>query len=205
MRSFWKIPVLGAAAFDLWRWDARRKREWMAPHLPGGPLLEIGSGPGSVLFELRRAEHKLIGVDIRDSSYNDSLRPILSDGGALPFADKTFSASLLLTTLHHARDPERLIREAARVARRILIIEDIYRSPFHRRMTKIADAITNLEFVGHPHANRDDAGWRATFDRLGLRTIHASEKPMAGYFLQALYVVEQGRGEGAASAQTSVS
>lgn len=191
MRWFWKIPLLGPGIFAAWMIDARRKHGWIADHLPdGGQLLEIGSGPGSVVTVLRDAGHDITGIDVRDSSYNDTLIPDLYDGELMPYDDNSFDVALLLTVLHHTADPDAIIREAARVARAVIIIEDIYHSPIQRRITKIADAITNLEFFGHPHTNRDDQGWRDTFARLGLTLAHRSEKSIAWYFCQALYVVK---------------
>jgi ubiquinone/menaquinone biosynthesis C-methylase UbiE len=46
------------------------------------------------------------------------------DGGAFPFPDRSFDAVILADVLHHEIDPERLIGECARVARRLLIIKD---------------------------------------------------------------------------------
>ena len=184
----WSTPLLGPAAIALWRMDARRKVNWMGESLSGAHrILEIGSGPGSLLEALRAAGHNVAAIDVEDTSYDDSLRPMLFDGVTIPFGDRAFDVALLATTLHHAADPDRLIAEAARVANRVIVIEDIYRSPLQRRLTLFADSLTNLEFEGHPHNNRDDAGWRAAFARAGLRVIRAETKPYAGIFLQALY------------------
>ncbi len=189
----WKTPILGPAAIALWRMDARRKIRWMAASLPpsSGPcaarLLEIGSGPGSLLEALRGAGHDVVAVDLDDTSYNPVLRPVIVDGAALPFGRDAFEVALLATTLHHATEPGRLIAEAARVAPRVIVIEDIYRSDLQRRLTLFADSLTNLEFAGHPHANRDDAGWREAFAQAGLAVVRAETKPYAGIFLQALY------------------
>ncbi|MFN0022876.1 MAG: class I SAM-dependent methyltransferase [Parvularculaceae bacterium] len=198
----WTTPVLGPAAIALWRMDARRKLAWMRESLPGrglpdqgrtapARLLEIGSGPGSLVEALRGAGHDIVAIDIANSAYAPDLAPILFDGVTIPFTAGAFDAALLATTLHHAADPDRLIAEAARVAPRVIIIEDIYRSPLQRRLTEIADSLTNLEFAGHPHNNRDDAGWRAAFAREGLRVMRAETKPYAGLFLQALYEVSR--------------
>ncbi|MEM9169592.1 MAG: methyltransferase domain-containing protein [Pseudomonadota bacterium] len=191
-RGAWRTPLLGPAAFALWRIDAARKVTWIEPHLPpSARLLEIGSGPGSVLAALRARGRVVTAVDVADGAYTERLRATLYDGTTLPFAADAFDAALLLTTLHHTHDPLGVLREAARVAPRVLVVEDVYRSAFQRRLTKIADAVTNLEFRGHPHNNKDDAGWRAAFNDLGLVVRHADEKPYVGAFLQALYVLER--------------
>lgn len=184
----WTTPVLGPAAIALWRMDARRKVRWMGESLSGAHrILEIGSGPGSLLEALRAAGHNVAAIDVEDTSYDDSLRPMLFDGVTIPFGDRMFDIALLATTLHHATDPDRLIAEAARIAPRVIVIEDIHRSEAQRRLTLFADSLTNLDFEGHPHNNRDDAGWRAAFARAGLRVNRAETKPYAGLFLQALY------------------
>jgi SAM-dependent methyltransferase len=184
----WKTPLLGPAAVSLWRMDARRKARWMAPSLkPRSRLLEIGSGPGTLLEALRQAGHEVAAIDVEDSAYCHEFRAQIFDGATFPFAADAFDAAILATTLHHARDPDRLIRESARVAPVVVVIEDIYRSEVQRRLTLFADSLTNLEFAGHPHNNRDDSGWRAAFAAAGLKVARAETKPYARVFLQALY------------------
>lgn len=187
----WHIPVLGPAFFALWCADARRKRDWIVPWLePGSKLLEVGSGPGSTVKILTEVGYDVTGLDIVDGSFPGMTPPDLYDGGAFPYPDNAFDAALLLTMLHHCPEHSTLLTEARRVARRVLVVEDIYSGPATRRLTKVADSITNLEFFGHPHSNRDDAGWRSLFDEMGFSLVHQSEKPYAGLFRQALYVLE---------------
>lgn len=161
---------------------------WMGDRLkPQSRVLEIGSGPGSLHEALRAAGHEVTAVDIEDSAFGPQLAPQLFDGKTLPFSSNSFDAALLATTLHHATDPDRLIAEAARVAPSVIVIEDIYRSELQRKLTFFADSLTNLQFDGHPHANRNDAGWRAAFAAAGLALVSCETKPYAGVFLQALY------------------
>ena len=108
----------------------------------------------------------------------------------MPFETNSFHTGLLLTMLHHTPDPDAILRETARISKRLIMIEDVYDSPLQKRYTKLADKITNLEFVGHPHTNRDDAGWRETFERLGRDLKCACLHRLAGIFRQAVYVLE---------------
>ena len=191
MPSLWRTPVLGPDVFAVWRADARRKLNLIRPWLPDDQtLLEIGSGPGSVLAEFRAAGYSVDGLDIHDSSYDETLTPTLYDGGVMPFTDGAYDTALLLTVLHHTPDPEAILTEAARVARRVIVIEDVFESAWQRKYTKVADSITNLEFFGHPHTNRSDQQWRATFERLGLRLRYGVVHRLAQIFRQAVYVVE---------------
>ena len=192
MRWLWSFPLLGRAVFTVWRWDARRKLGWIRHWLSSEDrILEIGSGPGSVLYEFRAAGFVVSGIDIRDTSADDDLRPDLYDGVTLPFADGAFDTALLLTMLHHTRDPDAILREAARVAHRLIIIEDVYDTVLQRRLTKAADTLTNLEFIGHPHTNRDDQGWLAAIDSLGLTVRHHAVYRVARVFQQAVYIADR--------------
>lgn len=184
--------MLGPLVFAIWRADARRKLALVAPWLSRQDrLVEIGSGPGSVLVEFRRAGFQVDALDVADHSYSETLAPTLYDGRVMPYADGAYDTALLLTVLHHVSAPEELLREAARVARRVVIIEDVYEGAWQRKYTKVADSITNLEFLGHPHSNRSDAEWRETFSRLNLRLLHGEVHPFAALFQQAVYVVER--------------
>ncbi|MEL6112879.1 MAG: class I SAM-dependent methyltransferase [Pseudomonadota bacterium] len=192
MRGLWRTPIAGRLVFQAWCADARRKYRWVAPWLPpGGTLLEVGSGPGSVLKEFRSAGHLITGLDITDSSYTLSLAPMLYNGGVFPFDRNQFDAALLLTMLHHTPAPDDILREAMRVARRLIIVEDVYESQWQERATKATDSLLNLEFLSHPHTNRTDKGWQQAFKALGLTLRHRAVYPVAGIFRQAVYVVEQ--------------
>ena len=191
MLSLWKTPVLGSLIFSIWRADARRKLELASPWVsPQDKLLEVGSGPGSVLFEFRRAGFQIDAIDVTDTSYSASLRPELYDGEHMPYIEDAYDTALLLTVLHHTPQPDDILLETARVARRVIILEDVYDGAWQRKYSKVADSITNLEFFGHPHSNRSDAEWRQSFSRLNLKLLHAEVHPFAAFFKQALYVVE---------------
>ena len=108
----------------------------------------------------------------------------------MPFDTQTYDTALLSTMLHHTPDPDHILREASRISRRLIIIEDVYDGPFMEWLTKRFDSLMNLEFRGHPHSNRRDAAWRESFTALGLTLISAHIYPVAWIFQQAVYVVE---------------
>ena len=188
-----RFPPLYRAYFRLWQHDARRKYERLRPHLPppGARLLEVGSGPGSVVEVLRAAGHQVTPLDVVDVSARPDLRPVCYGGQRMPFADDSFAVALLLTTLHHTADPDGLLREAARVAPRLLVIEDTYRNAVQRRLTHLADSLTNFEWRGHPHTNRPIHGWTAAFEALGLTTVRVADERFLGLFRQTLFVAER--------------
>jgi len=90
-----------------------------------GEVLDIGAG-GCQIAHLISVTHQVdvTAVDIVDHRVTD-VPLTLYDGETLPFDDNSFDVSLLIFVLHHAVDPERLIREALRVTRStLLIVED---------------------------------------------------------------------------------
>ena len=166
------MPSLGHRLSLAW---ARGKVSHIDHLLPDtGSILDIGSGRGVVTSILRDRGFVVTPLDVRDRSMERELAPVVYDGTVIPFPDDAFDCALLLTVLHHTPDPDAVLREASRVARRIIIIEDVYTNTLQKYLTFFTDSLFNLEFRGHPHSNRTDAEWRRTFERLGL-TLAADE------------------------------
>jgi hypothetical protein len=52
----------------------------------------------------------------------------------------------------------------------------VYESTTEKWLTWLADSWVNWEWRGHPHSNRSDAEWRASFQRLNLQVDHAHQR-----------------------------
>lgn len=169
------------------------KLERIAKHLQTDTkILDIGTGNGGLEKALLEKGFDMTGVDVKNISFFEEVRPVVYDGKKLPFADGEFDTSLIITVLHHTPDPEAILDEALRVtSRRLVIMEDIYRNPVQKHLTFFMDSLVNLEFEGHPHTNKDDAGWRELFARKGLRVVAAEEFRTLVLFRQVSYVVER--------------
>jgi SAM-dependent methyltransferase len=112
---------------------------------PSDLVLEIGSGnnprPRSdVLCD------KLIDDDTERGGSIVTDRPIVeADAHHLPFADSSFGYVISAQVLEHAEDPERMLEELMRVARRGYIetpselAERLYGWPFHRSVINLVD------------------------------------------------------------------
>lgn len=176
--------------FKLWKGDSERKISRIKGLIdPGDRIIDIGAGPCWVTYFLREKGYDIIPVDVEDLSIFDVIRPIIFNGSQLPFHEKEFHVSLLLTVLHHCVDPVDLLWESSRISRRVIIIEDIYSNRFMELITKIADSLMNLHFMGHPHSNRTDAQWRSIFDELGLELEYSRQYRIGGIFTQVIYAV----------------
>jgi ubiquinone/menaquinone biosynthesis C-methylase UbiE len=112
-------------------------------------LLDVGAGNAQVALALTRwAERhgrrwRVVALDhhaqtaalaerrVADADPGRaSVRVIQGDGLRLPFRDRSFDAAFSVLTLHHLQDDAAvaLVREMARVARRVVVVNDLERS-----------------------------------------------------------------------------
>ena len=153
-------------------------------------ILDIGAGTCNFSELLMKRGFDVTAVDVCDLSFVDGIRPVIFDGDTLPFADRAYDVALLIHVLHHTDDPERLLAEAARAARRIVIVEDIITNPVQKYVTYYADSLLNLEFHGHPHSNKSDSEWQQLCDQLDLRLLDTRYNRFMGIFKHATYYLE---------------
>ena len=92
-------------------------------------ILDIGTGPGHLLFAMKKLlpAAKLTGVDISSAMVAQAIRNMekcrqdpqlevrVADANALPFTDETFHCVVSTGSLHHWKDPVRALSEAHRV------------------------------------------------------------------------------------------
>lgn len=157
----------------------------------GSSILDIGAGTCNVAELLTENNLSITPLDIADKSVVGNMRPIIYDGAKLPFKDDSFDTALLITVLHHTKDPESILKEARRVARRIIVMEDIYTSRTQKYATWAMDSVLNLEFLGHPHTNKTDSEWNEVFQKLGLKKQNQQTHPFWKFFLSATYVLDR--------------
>lgn len=150
-------------------------------------ILDIGSGTCNLYEILLQNHYKTVSLDVQNLSFVTNLQPMLFDGDKIPFDENKFDVALILTVLHHTPNPEKIIKEAMRVSKCIIIIEDIYDNKFHKYLTYFFDSLLNLEFIGHPHTNKDDRQWKKTFSNLGLKLIDVRYDKSFLFFKQATY------------------
>lgn len=110
-------------------------------------VLDIGCGDGSIahLIMQRRPDVRIAGVDVL--LREKSCIPIQwFDGRVIPFADDSFEVAMFVDVLHHTDDPLVLLREAARVARKAVILKDHTRNGFLAGPT-----LRFMDYVGNAH------------------------------------------------------
>jgi SAM-dependent methyltransferase len=140
---------------------------------PDATLLDVGCGDGSIAaaVQRRRPDVTVTGVDVLVRP--DTKIPVTAyDGETLPFADRSFDAVCFIDVLHHTDDPERVLAEAARVARHVVLVKDhLADQPLAHPTLRLMDWFGNARHSVRLPYNYLTAGqWRAVFGRLDLHT-----------------------------------
>ncbi len=104
--------------------DQARRREYVVSLTRPGRILEVGCAEGAIIGELDPKDHFLVGVDISLDRLKAGEPPTIYVNGLaeeLPFRDKSFDTVLLPEIVEHVPNPNEVITEAIRVARRDVI------------------------------------------------------------------------------------
>ncbi|KFL26825.1 methyltransferase type 11 [Devosia sp. 17-2-E-8] len=127
-----------------------RRVEVLSRHLAGiiptgGKVLDLGAGDGSIAHALMtlRPDLAVEGVDVLLRP--QTLIPVtLYDGVTLPHPDDAFEYVTIVDVLHHTDDPAAVLREAARVASRGVVIKDhLVQGPGARTTLRFMDWVGN--------------------------------------------------------------
>jgi ubiquinone/menaquinone biosynthesis C-methylase UbiE len=189
-QTFLKVTPARWALYRLALWRVKEKLAVMASHLdPTDRVLDVGAGNCILCQELGRLGYHVVPVDLQNLSFVDEIVPITYDGTTLPFGNDSFDVALVITVLHHAPDPDAILAEVMRVARRIIVIEEIYENRVEKYFTYAVDSLFNLEFFGHPHSNRTDSEWRKAFKKLRLDVSAVVYSRSLGLLRRVTYVL----------------
>lgn len=144
----------------------------IAPLIPRRSwLLDIGAGSARIaawLTQLRQDIHiTCIDVLVRPQT---ALPVLPFDGTRLPFRDSAFDCVLLVDVVHHAAEPQSLLREAARVASRCIVLKDhLLQGLLARQTLRWMDDVGNVRHgVDLRYNYWTPAEWRAVVADLGL-------------------------------------
>lgn len=154
-------------------------------------ILDIGSGNCRVCHVLQQKGLPVTALDIKNRSRVSTILPTIYDGKKLPFSDDSFDVSLLITVLHHTQDPIAILKEAKRVSKRIIVMEDLYDRTFQKYATFLMDSIYNLEFFNHPHNNMTEAKWKKIFAELNLRVVDEQKNNWWIFFTSGTFCLEK--------------
>lgn len=85
---------------------------------PGSRVVDIGAGESRYAERFAHTRYVALDLGAGDSSWDYSKLSAAAAAERLPFADGSFDAALQIVVLEHVRDPQKAVREMARVLRR---------------------------------------------------------------------------------------
>lgn len=153
-------------------------------------IIDIGCGEGLLSHLLQKKGKEVTLVDIADKSVIPKLKVIVYDGKKLPFPKKKFDTALLLTVLHHTPDPKIVFNEAARVAKKIIVIEDIYTNLLQKTFNVFFDSWQNKPLRFFWNSYKSDSEWKKFFIDKEFK-VAATKYYQDIPYLHALYVLKK--------------
>lgn len=137
----------------------------------GTHILDVGTGDGSIAASivLKRPDLIIEGLDVLVRP-NTHIAVAAFDGAHIPFDDASVDLVSFVDVLHHTDAPLILLREAARVARRYVLIKDHLRDGlFAAQILRFMDWVGNY---GHdvvlPYNYLRSADWHRLFREASL-------------------------------------
>jgi SAM-dependent methyltransferase len=134
-------------------------------------VLDVGCGDGLIgaLIREHRPDVDMTGIDI--AVRGDTHIPVREfDGVSIPVEDQGADVVMLVDVLHHADDPMALLVEAARVARRAIVLKDVTPlGPLSDGTLRFMDWVGNARHgVPLPYTFWSQDQWRRAFSELEL-------------------------------------
>jgi SAM-dependent methyltransferase len=163
-------------------------------------VLDVGCGDGLIahLIAQARGDLQINGVDVllRDTAWI-SVEPF--DGRRLPYDRGTVDVVMFVDVLHHTEDPMVLLCEAARVARRAIIIKDHFREGLLAAQTlRFMDRVGNCRHgVSLPFNYWRRSQWMEAFAALPIHVEHFTHRlrlywwPASLLFDRSLHFIAQ--------------
>lgn len=143
----------------------------------GDDVLDIGCGFGALGRALTDHSDCPRDVKVRGAERvkrgGEAIEVEEYDGIKLPYDDNAMDVTILADVLHHDEQPDRLLAEAARVSRRLVIIKDHkVDGLLAQQRISLMDWAANSPY-GVPCLYRYPtlAGWHEQQDRLGLNRV----------------------------------
>lgn len=138
---------------------------------PGSSMLDVGTGDGQIALKIAREQTgtQVEGIDIMKRP-TTHIPVTLFDGDTIPFEDNSMDVVSFVDVLHHTHDPQILISEAARVARKAVLIKDHLSENAIDNMTlRVMDWVGNAPHgvvLPYNYASREQ--WDGWFENAGL-------------------------------------
>lgn len=157
---------------------------------PKDKIIDLGAGSCMFTKALKDKGYDVQAVDVKDYNYYKEIKVLVYDGKRLPFKDNEFDTCLLRAVLHHTYDPELVLKEAARVSKKLIIYENVFSNIFQKYYTFAIDSIMNKELI-EPHTNKTDKEWRLLFKKLSLKSVKIIDQKAYFFMKDKIYFLNK--------------
>ncbi|MCA9564485.1 MAG: methyltransferase domain-containing protein, partial [Myxococcales bacterium] len=144
--TFFVIAIIELGKVGIgWVLERRAARKFRAlkPYLtPGAKVLDVGSGEGFVGACIAAEGHSVQLLDVDDRNQT-GLPHCRYDGETIPYQDDSFDVAVVAYVLHHCRDPERVLAEVGRVAKRLIVFESVFETQRDLKLLTFLDHLAN--------------------------------------------------------------
>jgi len=184
-----KIPVFQKLGYFVEYGRCREIVDMAKPYMnKANSVIDIGAGTCVITQLLRERGLEATALDIQDISIINDIQPQIYNGAQMPYDDDSFDLAFIAFVLHHTPRPESILKESARIAKRVILFEDLIETPWQRRMTFFLDSLFNFKGSGHPHTNKSHKQWMKAFDDLNLKVVaHKTARSSIWIFKPMLY------------------
>jgi len=144
-------------------------------------VLDLGCGDLGLAKEMTRhlKQVRINGIDVIPlKTKNPKSRRISYqqyDGVKIPYPDKAFDLVIVFYVLHHCKNPQEIIAECARVARkRVLVVESIPEKRFELPFMRFFDWFFNFikfDMTPLPYQFKTVEAWSSLFKKAGMRNV----------------------------------
>ena len=133
-------------------------------------VLDVGAGSGYIAEILSKKANVTL-LDVKN--YNQTNLPLrLYDGKKFPFKDNSFDTAIILTVLHYVPETEKFLKEVKRISKKIIIIDDVYKTRFGKFLVNFNDAIiSNTVGVFAKFNFNTDTELKKIFQNLNLKLV----------------------------------
>lgn len=136
----------------------------------GTTILDVGTGSGNIAFLIEQNTNSAFtGIDVLVRE--DTKIPVKAfDGKSIPFPDKSYDYVIFIDVLHHTSNIKELLIEAARVAKKGIIIKDHNcNNAWQNKVLRFTDWFGNAQYGVYLDYNfKSRKNWIRIFNELGL-------------------------------------
>ena len=164
-----------------WKYALKTKPRIITKYAEGKKGIDIGAGVGQFSDLLNSEGFDMTALEPNKKLIKDAkCKKVIVEGEHIPFRNKYFDFSIVICTLHHVKNPVKVLKEAKRVSNQIIIQELNRNNVFVPMFTRW----NNMRYKEHKedvNSFYTEEGFKKLLEDAGLEVTH--------YFKQSVFLV----------------